>query len=391
MNNRINLNILGTAGFRSIAIALTFVALVRCGNNPPETNSSLLDTASAASVHLTARQAEHVGIETGHPNLDTVSSILRLQGTIDVPPQSIVSLSFPLGGYLKSTNLLPGMRVRKGQVLATLEDMQFIQLQQEYLLAKEKLSLSESEFIRQRALNSSKASSDKVFEQARAEFESNKILVSAYAQKLEVIGIDPKKLSAESLSKEVRLLSPIDGYVSSVNVSIGKYTAPTDNLFELIDPRDIHLALSVFEGDLDKIAVGQRVTAYTNSNTGKKYEARVIVGNKTLNSDRLAEIHCHFEKYSPELVPGMFMNGEVFVKAHDALTVPEEAVVRWENKYYVFIARNDADFDMVEVTPGVLEHGRQQITSKDVNQQSRVVIRNAYTLLMKMRNVDEEG
>ncbi|MGC3943659.1 MAG: efflux RND transporter periplasmic adaptor subunit [Chryseolinea sp.] len=391
MNNRINLLSGGNSGLQRLAIALTMFSLVGCGNNTTETNTSLSDAASSASVHLTAQQAEHVGIEIGHPSLDTVSSILRLQGKIDVPPQSIVSLSFPLGGYLKSTDLLPGMRVRKGQVLATLEDMQFIQLQQEYLLAKEKLSLSESEFERQRVLNSSKASSDKVFEQARAEFESNKILVSAYAQKLQVIGINPAKLSSESLSKEVQIISPIDGYVASVNVSIGKYTAPTDNLFELIDPRDIHLALSVFEGDLGKIAVGQRVVAYTNNIPEKKYEARVIIGNKTLNNDRIAEIHCHFEHYSPELIPGMFMNGEVFVKGHDALTVPEDAVVRWENKFYVFIARNDADFDMVEVVAGVLDHGRQQITSEEINQQSKVVIRNAYALLMKMRNVDEEG
>lgn len=376
---------------RNLVLGLTALSIIGCGGNPTSTDSAEQEAAPSASVHLTAQQAQHVGISLGHPMVDTVSSILRLQGTIDVPPQSIVSLSFPLGGYVKSTNLLPGMRVKKGQVLATLEDMQFIQLQQDYLLAKEKLSLTESEFKRQGVLNTSKASSDKVFEQAKAEFESNKILLSAYARKLELIGIDPHMLTAESLSKEVRIVSPIDGYVSGVNVSVGKYTSPADNLFELIDPRDIHLALSVFEADLNKIAVGQRVIAYTNNNPEKKYEAHVIVGNKTLNNDRQAEIHCHFERYSPELIPGMFMNGEVFVQAHDALTVPEDAVVRWENKFYVFVARNNAEFEMVEVVPGVIEHGRQQITSAEVNEQSQVVIKNAYALLMKMRNVDEEG
>lgn len=390
MNNKTNLNNITNASIGKLLAGMAVYILLGCGGSPTATDTQSTGL-TPASVHLTAQQAQHVGIEIGHPSLDTVSSILRLQGTIDVPPQSIVSLSFPLGGYLKSTDLLPGMHVKKGQVLATLEDMQFIQLQQDYLLAKEKLSLSESEFKRQGVLNSSKASSDKVFEQARAEYESNKILASAYARKLEVIGINPDKLTAESLSKEVRILSPIDGFVSSVNVSIGKYTAPTDNLFELIDPRDIHLALSVFEGDLGKIAVGQRVIAYTNNNPEKKFEARVIIGNKMLNNERLAEIHCHFEQYSSELVPGMFMNGEVFVKAHNALTVPEDAVVRWENKYYIFVARNDADFDMVEVVPGVLEHGRQQITSDEVSKESNVVVKNAYTLLMKMRNVDEEG
>ncbi|HTF18659.1 MAG TPA: efflux RND transporter periplasmic adaptor subunit [Chryseolinea sp.] len=376
---------------RSVITVLTLLSLLGCGEKKAPKEASANDTLVANHVRLTVQQQEHVGIEVGLPEFDTVSTILRLQGNIDVPPQSVVSLSFPLGGYLKSTGLLPGMHVRKGQVLAILEDMQFIQLQQDYLLAKERLILTESEYLRQRELNTSKASSDKVFEQARAEFASNKILVSALAQKLAVIGINPEGLKAETLSKEVRIHSPIDGYVSKVNVSIGKYTAPTDNLFELIDPRDIHLALTVFEGDLNKISVGQRVIAYSNDNPSKKYEARVIIGNKTLTNERLAEIHCHFEKYAPDLAPGMFMNGEVFVQSHDALTVPEEAVVRWENKYYVFIERGSREFDMVEVKAGVLDHGRQQIEAAGVTEQTRVVTKNAYALLMKMRNVDEEG
>jgi membrane fusion protein, heavy metal efflux system len=376
---------------RRITFALVLLSMLGCSKNKIQTESSSNDTIATNHVTLTTQQQASAGIEVGQPKYDTLSTILRLQGTIDVPPQSVVSLSFPLGGYLKSTTLLPGMRVRKGQVLATLEDMQFIQLQEDYLLAKEKLTLTEAEYMRQRELNSSKASSDKVFEQARAEFASNKILVSALAQKLAVIDINPDGLTPETLSKEVRLRSPIDGYVAKVNVSIGKYTAPTDNLFELIDPRDIHLALTVFEGDLNKIAVGQRVVAYTNDNPKKKYQARVIIGNKTLTKERLAEIHCHFEKYAPELAPGMFMNGEVFVQSHDALTVPEEAVVRWENKYYVFVERSSGDFELIEVKPGVLDHGRQQIDATGVTDQTRIVTRNAFALLMKMRNVDEEG
>jgi cobalt-zinc-cadmium efflux system membrane fusion protein len=376
---------------RRIILGFALLTVMGCTNKEVQQESSPNDTIATNHVSLTAQQQERAGIEVGQPKYDTVSTILRLQGTIDVPPQSVVSLSFPLGGYLKSTGLLPGMHVRKGQVLATLEDMQFIQLQQDYLMAKEKLTVSEAEFLRQRELNSSKASSDKVFELARAEFASNKILVSALAQKLAVIGIKPDGLTAETLSKEVRLYSPIDGYVSKVNVSIGKYTSATDNLFELIDPRDIHLALTVFEGDLNKIAVGQRVIAYTNENPSKKYEARIIIGNKTLTSERLAEIHCHFAKYAPELAPGMFMNGEVFVQSRNALTVPEGAVVRWENKYYVFAALGSMEFEMIEVTPGVLDHGRQQIEAAGVTEHTRIVAKNAYALLMKMRNVDEEG
>ena len=375
---------------RHIIIPAFLLTCLSCRTNNTPAVEEAYDSLTTNHVQLTSAQIQHVGIEVGQPRRDTVSTVLHLQGKIDVPPHSVVSLSFPLGGYLKSTSLMPGMHVRKGQVLATLEDMQFIQLQQDYLMAKTRLTLAEAEYSRQRDLNASKASSDKVYQQAKTTFESEQILVSALAQKLRLIDLNPDMISPETISKEAHLRSPIDGYVAKVNVNIGKYTAPTDNLFELIDPRDIHLALNVFEGDLIKIAVGQRVMAYTNTHPNKKYPAAIIIGNRTLNDDRMAEIHCHFDGTYPELAPGMFMNGEVAVQSHDALTVPEQAVVRWDNKYYVFVQREDREFEMTEVKTGDSNNGRTAIESAAITEQSHIVTRNAYALLMKMRNAEEE-
>src|SRR5690606_28679435 len=223
------------------------------------------------------------------------------------------------------------------------EDMQFIQLQQDYLTAKTDFELAEKEFIRQRELNSSKASSDKVFQQANAQMERQRILMNALGEKLKLSGININNLNASNISKSVAVLSPINGFVSKVNVTVGKYTAPTDVLFELVDPRDIHLVLNVFEKDLANVAVGEQVAAYSNSEPDRRFDAEVILINKTLDANRMAEVHCHFKKYDTSLVPGMFMNAEVSIKDMPALTVPEDAVVRWENKHYVFVAQNTGE------------------------------------------------
>jgi len=378
-------------------IIISLVLIVCACTTEPKTGTA--DTEKIASdsiaaeqtVSMNQEQLKSAGIEVGTPQLENISGILSLQGTIDVPPQSMVSLSFPLGGYLKSTRMLPGMHVKKGQVLAELEDMQFIQLQQDYLTAKEKFILSESEFNRQRELNVSKASSDKVFQQARAEMETQRILTSALSQKLEVIGIDPSKLRADKISKSVSIVSPINGFVSKVNVNVGKYTSPTDMLFELVDPSDVHLVLNVFEKDLNSLSVGQRVTAYTNSDPGKKFQAEVILITKSLDQDRMAEVHCHFEKYNPSLAPGMFMNGEVSVQSNKSLTVPEDALVRWENKFYVFTENGNGKFEMIKVKPGVISNGKQQIEATGFDDQTRLVVKNAYSLLMKIKNTEKEG
>ena len=380
---------------RYILICLSLLVFASCGTDPKsesaETTSKPDSTKPEHIVSFSAEQLKSIGIIVGTPQLENVSGMLSLQGTIDVPPQSTVSLSFPLGGYLKSTKMLPGMHVRKGQVLAILEDMQFIQLQQDYLTAKEKFKLSQTEFSRQRDLNSSKASSDKVFQQSQAEMETQRILMNALGQKLEVIGINPLQLKADNISKSVSIVSPINGFVSKVNVNVGKYTSPTDMLFELVDPRDIHLALSVFEKDLGSLAVGQHVTAYTNSEPDKKFRAKIILISKNLDQDRMAEVHCHFEQYNPSLVPGTFINGEVSVNNKKALTVPEEAVVRWENRFYVFTDSGNGKFEMTEVKPGVVSKGIQQIEAAGISAGTRVVIKNAYSLLMKIKNTEEEG
>ncbi|MCE6989631.1 efflux RND transporter periplasmic adaptor subunit [Dyadobacter sp. CY323] len=374
---------------------LSLMIMASCGTEPktdaPETVQKPDSTEMSQTVSFNPGQMKSVGIEVGTPTPGNISGTLKLQGKIDVPPQSTVSLSFPLGGYLRSTKMLPGMHVKKGQVLAELEDMQFIQLQQDYLTAKEKFSLAQTEYSRQSDLNASKASSDKVMQQARSEMETQRILMSALGQKLEVIGIAPSKLKADNISKSVSIISPINGFVSKVNVNVGKYTSPTDMLFELVDPGDIHLALQVFEKDLNALSIGQQVVAYTNNDPTKKFQAEIILISKNLDQDRMAEVHCHFEKYSPSLVPGMFMNGEVSVNNQEGLTVPEEAVVRWENRFYVFTEGKNGSFDMQEVTPGVITGGRQQIEGNGITGNTRLVIKNAYALLMKIMNTDDES
>ena len=368
--------------------------LASCKSEPKkEASNQMTDDPikSQAGVNFNANELKTAGVELGTPTLENISGQLTLSGKIDVPPQSTVSLSFPLGGYLKSTNMLPGMHVRKGQILAQLEDMQFIQLQQDYLTAKEKFTLAESEYHRQKDLNASKAASDKVFQQSRSEMETQRILMNALGQKLELIGISPTKLRADNISKSVAIVSPINGFVSKVNVNVGKYTSPTDMLFELVDPKDIHLALNVFEKDLNSLSIGQHVVAYTNSEPDKKFQAEIILISKNLNEDRMAEVHCHFEKYSSSLVPGMFVNGEVSTTSKKALTVPEDAVVRWENKFYVFTENSAGQFEMKEVKPGVISNGKQQIQADQVTENTRLVVKNAYALLMKIKNTEEEG
>ncbi|MBL7711021.1 MAG: efflux RND transporter periplasmic adaptor subunit [Chitinophagaceae bacterium] len=378
----------------TIYCLLASLLLTACGGTQKEKeNTAAAQNRPAPEseqlLSISAQQSTGAGIVIGQPQLGNIGGTITLQGAIDVPPQNTVRLSFPIGGYIRSTTMLPGKAVKKGQVLAVLEDMQVIQLQQDYLTATTNFALAETEFERQQELNASKASSDKTFQQARAERDRQRILISALGQKLRLVGIDAGSLTPETVRKSVSITSPIDGFVSRVNVAIGQYTAPTDVLFELVDPSDIHLALQVFEKDIARIAVGSPVLAYSNIDPGHKFPARVILAGRAFDENRMTTIHCHFDQYDPALIPGMFMNAEVSVKAAPAWVVPEQAVVRWQNRYYVFIASGPGQFLMRAVSTGALHNGMQQIEGPGIGKDTKLVTANAFALLMKLKNTEE--
>jgi cobalt-zinc-cadmium efflux system membrane fusion protein len=343
-------------------------------------------------VKLTEAQLKNAKIETGPLKEQKISSLLKVSGTIDVPPKNVVSISIPLGGYLKSTNLLPGMHVKKGENLAIMEDPQYINLQQEFLSTRTRLEFAENEFKRQKDLNQTKAVSDKAFQEAQMHFLNEKILLRSLSEKLRLIGIEPNRLNESNLSRSIQIPSPIDGYVSAVNVNIGKYTNPSDVLFELVNPSDIHLNLHIFEKDLDKLFIGQKLMAWTNTRPDKKYPCTIILIGKNLSEERFSEVHCHFEAYDKSLVPGMFMNAELEIGEATAYTIPTEAIVRFEGQEYVFAKGENQDFDRIPVESGNSENGMTQLRFGP-NQKvegRQFVLKGAYQLLMKMKNVEEE-
>lgn len=379
--------------FLSLLISLVITGILHsCTTKTPDSEVTTTDVESENRVILDSLQLKMAALTFTKIQMLDMASVLHVNGEIDVPPQNMVSVSMPLGGYLKSTKLLPGMHVAKGEIIATMEDLQYIQLQQDFLSTKARLQFSEKEYLRQKELNSIKASSDKVFEQSEMEYNALKINLSALAEKLRLIHIDPDKLNENSLSKSANIYSPIDGFVSKVNVNIGKYVNPSDILFELVNPSDIHLNLKIFEKDLEKLFIGQKLVAYTNNKPNEKHPCEIILISKDISAERTAEVHCHFEDYDKNLLPGMYMNAEIKVTTKSAEVVPESAVVSFEGKDYIFIKESTHSFLMTEVKVALVNNGNAEIKPAVALDRTNVVIveKGAYSLLMQLKNKSEE-
>ncbi len=373
-----------------ISIIASLFLLSSCGNKTKPEEQKPVKAVNENIVTLTEAQLKGAKLQTGQLEQKAISTTIKVNGKIDVPPQNMVSVSMPLGGYLKTTKLLPGMHIRKGEVIATMEDQQYIQLQQEYLTTKSKLAYTEAEYERQKELNQSKASSDKVFQQTQMEYNTQKITLRSLAEKLKLININPAAINENNISKSVNIYAPINGFVSKVNVNIGKYVNPADVLFELVNPTDIHLNLHVFEQDLDKLYIGQKLIAYSNNKPNEKHPCEIILISKDISAERFAEVHCHFEDYDKTLFPGMYMNAEIELHNESLSVLPEEAIVNFEGKHFVFIAREKNVFELTEVTTGAKENGFIEIKNATEFSNKSIVIKSAYTLLMALKNKAEE-
>ncbi len=365
--------------------------LVAC-NTPEQPAAVNTKEVEITEVVLTSEQVTNAGIETGKPVLSDVSNTLKVNGVVDVPPQNIVSVSFPMGGYLKSTKLLPGMHVNRGEVIGIIEDQALVQLQQDYLVTRSRLNFLEKEYERQRLLQEKKINAEKQLQQVSADYQSAQFTLKGYAEKLRLIGINPASLSEGNLSRSVAIRSPINGYVSRVNVNIGKYINPTDVLFELINPSDMHAALTVFEKDISKVRVGQKVQLQFVDDPEKLYSGDVLIFTRNVDENRSGIVHCHFDNMPANLMPGMFLNATIYLDKEQALTVPEEAVVRYDGRMYVFESLGAQKFRMLEVeVDSTAPADRLTIRNNQADLGNKTLVtRNAYAVLGRMKNAAEE-
>ena len=376
--------------FLYTVVLIFFATACKTTTEETPTQTPLIKVAST-SLSISKPEMEIAGIQVGKITKEQVDETLRVNGTIDVPPQNMISVSFPMGAFLKQTSLLPGMQLKKGQLIASMEDESLIELQQNFLVAKSKLEFTKQDYERQKFLNESKASSDKVFQQAKVDYDMQRVLVRGLGEKLRLIGINPSLLTENNISRRVNIYSPVNGFVSKVNVNIGRYVQPTEVMFELTDPADVHVALTVFEKDLDKVKIGQKVYLNLVDEPGTKYEATVILVTKDLSENRSGNVHCHFERIPSRLKPGMFVNAIIHLNNRETQAVPESAVVRFENKHFVFVQHGAGNFEMTEVQEGARFNNFIELVQppKQVLD-SAIITVNAYAALMKLKNVPEE-
>jgi len=429
--------------------ACSFLFLFAC-NRTKTQDSAKEGEADEAHMHeedgmmevaLSSEQYKIAGIEIGELETRNLTGVVHVNGVLDVPPQNLVSVSAPAAGFLKSSDLLQGSKVRKGQVIAVIRNPEFIQLQQDYLETRHQLDADrsrleylEAEYKRQEELSRENVNAGKTLQSAKAEYNSMKSGIAGQEArlggqraKLRLLGINPEKLNPNNFQSEITIFSPTSGYVMAVNVNAGQYVSNTNVLFQIADTKHLHAELTVFEKDIPKLKVGQKVR-FTLANETSERTATIYLFGREISQDRGIRVHCHLDKEDPELLPGMYFKGVVETGASPVPSLPEDAIVSSEGKDFIFVVEIDNEskaedaveeeakkkdkagkeghedegntqhehhFQMVEVKKGLTDGDFVEvILPEDFNiDNSLIVTKGAFYLLSasKLGNEGEEG
>lgn len=384
--------------FITATLLLSAVFLAPSCNNGRADEAKVVENLPEDIVEMRDDQIKLAGIEMGAFEMQSLGTSLKVSGKVTVSPQNLATVCAPLGGFVKSANLMPGAYVSKGQTLAIIENQEFVDIQQNYLEARNKYQFAESEFKRHSDLYKSDVYSEQNLQQVTSEYNSLKALVKALEQKLALIGIDPGNLHEDDISLSLPLVSPIAGYIKTVNVNLGKFVTPTDILFEIVNSDKLLLELTLFEKDVDKVAEGQYLQFFIN-NEAEMHAAVIYQTGKSVNTDKTFTVYASVTGKCKNVLPGMYVNAVVATSDSQVVALPDEAVVNFDDKDYIFIfeknkeesGKSFCEYRMIEVKTGVSDNGYTQVAvpeGLDIKT-ARVVVRGAYNLLSAKKNAGE--
>lgn len=403
-----------TLFYRSLFMFALFLGA--CSSNKTDETGTETTTTSTEEAHapevveFSQTQYNAVGIQFGTVTNTNLSNYIKASGTIDVPPQQMVSITSPYGGNIKTMNVSEGKFVPKGQTVATIENPEFLQIQQDYMESSSQLSFLKQELTRQEELVKENIAARKSLQRASSEYNSMLARTEGLKAKLRMININPATVRSGRFTSRASISTPQSGYITKVYANIGKFISANEVVADLANTSNMLVTVKVFEKDIPKISVGQAIRFRATGDSTERTATVYLIG-RDIHEDRTVDVQGRITTPSQKLLPGMFVNAILEVGAASTPAVPQQAVVQAGGKNYIFVLdeaenkqaadstkagkeggeENQISFRRVEVGTGVTENGfTALILPENFNRQSKVVTKGAYDLLSKMNNAAEE-
>ena len=374
---------------KSIFILFAVLFMFSCGDSEKENSEESATSSSDGGIQLSFAQFEGSDMELGKIEENSFPVSIETTGMIDVPPENKAMVSSFADGYVRETPLLIGDEVKKGQFLVSLENPDYVQMQQDYLDAMQQMNYLKSEYQRQKTLLEEKITSERNFLRAESEYKRNLAKYQALRKKLQMLNLNPDAVERGNISSTIRIYAPISGSITEMNINNGMYVSAADELMQIIDRDHLHIELNVFEKDVMKIKKGQDIRfSIPEANTDTIKGEVHLVGTSISEEKRTVKVHGHFkdEQKKNSLATGMFVEAEIITDKRKAKALPAESIVSLDNTNYVLVLDTKTDSNYIfkrrKVLPGDTFNGFTIIkNSADFNQDTQFLTKGAFTLI----------
>lgn len=412
---------------------IAFATLISCNvQNNSEHEEEEIDACKVEGaegvVILNKKQREALELELGTFQMRNLTTLVKTNGELEVPPSSIADITAIIGGNVKEIKVFHGDKVKKGQVLAVLEHPDYISLQEEYAEMANKLEYLEKEYNRQKELFENNVGAGKDYQKVKSEFNTAKSRHAGLKSRLLLLNLSPENVKNGSISNTIKILSPINGYVNEININVGTFVDSKDKLMEVTDNSKIHADFLVFENDVHLIKKGQKIDFTVSNRPGEELSAKIFaIGKEFEANSRAVHVHAELDKVQSGLIPGMYISGHIHTDENYSLALPDRAVVTEGTKSFIFIldqvaliefaeegeegengCEDDCEdkcegdekvtigedakaFKMVEVITGQKDAGYTEIRLLDsLPENSQIVMNAAYYLLSDLKKDEAE-
>lgn len=386
-----------------LVICIWMLLAIACKENTSQEESTAhtehAEPEHADTLFITQAQYQNAKIALGKIQQDSISDILNVNGLLEVPPQNIVTIASLMAGRVNQVLLKPGMQVRKGQLLAVIQNPELVQWQQEYLDNKGKLAFAQQEYARQKELAKDNTSSRKTYQQSLSDYQSLNAIKAGLVERLQMLGIDTASLIKGNIKSQLRITSPVNGFVTEVNVNTGKYVTPQEPIAEIVDSGKMYAVLRVFDKDLNLIKIGQEIRLQLNGTKDEYVNAVVELINRKIETDRTIKVYAAIKSADVALIPNTYIKGSISINSKLTMVLPSQAFVEQAGKTYIFIrldkakTHNGYAFARIEVNKGITENGYSEVvlpTSFHMPQ-ADIVVQGGQALLASMTDMEAEG
>lgn len=346
-------------------------------------------------IPLTAKQVSTVDLKMGEAVEREMDATIEAKGSLVLRAQAMGDVASLMGGIVKSIFVKEGQLVHRGQVVATVENTDVVSLQREYYSAAKECELAKADWERQLLLSKQGAGVKRTLQQTRKDYQVAHANLLGIGRQLAQMGISTSAVAKGKFTTAFPLRAPISGVVSQLTASLGSYADMQTPLMKIRNTQAVECDLNVFEKDLAKVKVGNRVTFSLTNQPGVKLSGTVYGMNQYFNDgSKSVAVHVKMDDASLKtsrinhikLFDGMYVSGQIATGSQRCLALPSEAIVSTDGKQYVFALngepkKGEYSFSRHEVSTGVTDGGFTEVKLCDhLKAGKKIVTDNAFYL-----------